>query len=142
MGKIKFSKFLDWVSTEKCFDDCGQGGECDFCEGFCCSNQPGSGQSNGNCPAIALSSLQNQKSNDNNFYCLTEGVPPPPTEVPVPPKSCAEIKVWPLKIILYDFFQTAGFQHIGNSTSSCFIEKLGMSAFTVISIFKSAMERY
>ena len=57
-------------------DDCGgQGGECDFCNGFCCSNKPGYGESNGNCPAVALSSLKNAKSKGkyNEFYCITEG---------------------------------------------------------------------
>ena len=129
MGANKFSKFLDWVSTEKCFDDCGQGGDCDFCEGYCCSNQPGSGQSNGNCPAIALSSLQNEKSNDNNFYCLTEGVPPPPTQVPVPPKSCAEIKVWPLKIIFYDFFSNCWFPAYCKFYIILFYRKIGNDWF-------------
>lgn len=136
MGNINFAKFLDWVSTKKCFDDCGQGGECDFCNGYCCSNTQGFGESNGNCPAIALSSLLNEKLNEIDFYCLTEGVPVPPTEVPVPPRSCAEIKVWRLKIYQLHY------NIIDYKFDTFSIKKFTKSCFTVKSTFKSAIGRF
>jgi len=65
----------DWVfeTLENCYNECGdQGGECDFCKGFCCSNSS-EDKSNGNCPAVALSLLRNSsEGNNNQFYCITE----------------------------------------------------------------------